>query len=71
MSSEGPTDTESWYTVWKQAVAIQTLCVEKNRRPGFALNLGKVDDLVENIRVAPLIRLSGVNRREIDVEITS
>ena len=45
---------ESWYTIWKQAVAIRTLCVEKYRKPGFALNLGKVDDLGWNIRVTPL-----------------
>ena len=41
VSSVEPTDWESWHTIWKQAVAIERLCIEKLHKPGFALYLGK------------------------------
>ena len=39
--TKGPPDSENWYTIWKNAVAVTKLCVSNERKSGTAYRLGE------------------------------
>ena len=40
INGDGRTDQESWYKLWRQAAAIEQLCVVAKGEPGIAYDMG-------------------------------